>query len=299
MDRPSPRSWASVLAYLPALGLTLLVALGLVLGPAQGATPLTAPAPSRTPSRPRRPAGPRVGARPTPRSTSTASTVTVDGDEADADRRAGRHRRHRPAHDRARDRHQQVDEGRAVRRRPGRGHASSSTPSPTTSSSASSPSTPTSRRPCPPPRTGPRRSTVVDGLELSKKTRLYDGVVQAVDVVGDRGPAQRAGALRRRRHQRAPRSTTVTAGDRGRPRCRVDVVALDQDGEALTALQTAGRRRRGEVIPSDPRGPRRRRSPTRRPSWPRQVLVTVQVPPLGRAHRGDAQGHPADRRRAR
>ena len=37
MNRPTSRSWTTVLSYVPALGLTLLVALGLVFGPNVGA----------------------------------------------------------------------------------------------------------------------------------------------------------------------------------------------------------------------------------------------------------------------
>ena len=86
---------------------------------------------------------------------------------------------------------------------------------------------------------------VIDGLDARpSRPASTTACSAAVDMAGDRGPAQRPGALRRRGHQRHRRSTDVTDAIED-AEVQVDVVALEQTGAAARApLRATGRRRR-------------------------------------------------------
>ena len=195
-------------------------------------------------------------------------TVTVDGKAADGHGRA-RRQRHRPCAVPPSSRSTPASRWRAAastRPRPPPG--SSSTRSPTTSTSASSPSPARSPRPCTPTTTATRPGRARRARRSAKQTRLYDGVIQAVDVAGDRGPAQPARALRRRRHQRDP--------DRGRPPRRSRTPrswstssrssSPARRSSALQQLATAGQGQVISVRPGGAAGGVRRRG--RRPGPP-------------------------------
>ena len=91
---------------------------------------------------------------------------------------------------------------------------------------------------------------VLDGLSLTKQTRLYDGIVQAVEAAGTEG--QRSLLVLSDGADGSPTpidDALAAVEDAG---VLVDVVALDQDGEALAALQQLAEAGQGQVIASDP-----------------------------------------------
>ena len=111
-----------------------------------------------------------------------------------------------------------------------------------------------------------------------KKTRLYDGVIQAVDVAGTEG--QRSVLV-----LSDGADTSDTPIDDGTTAIKdaevlVDVVALEQSGHGARGAGAAGRGRRGpgDLRPT-PR-PCRRRSPPRPTSWPARCW---SPPPCRRA----------------
>jgi uncharacterized protein YegL len=116
---------------------------------------------------------------------------------------------------------------------------------------------------------------VLDGLTLTRKTRLYDGVIQAVDVAGTEG--QRSllvlsdGA-----------DTSATPIDAATTKIQdaevlVDVVALEQNGTALEALQQLATAGEGQVISSDPAALQAAFA-AEADVLARQVLVTATLP---------------------
>lgn len=118
-------------------------------------------------------------------------------------------------------------------------------------------------------------ATVVDELTLSKETRLYDGVLAAVEMAGDDGPRSLLvlsdGADTSETDLGDVTSAITDSG------VTVDVVALQQEGaaiEALTALASAGD---GQVIPATPQALKAALS-KEAAVLDRQVLVTAQVP---------------------
>jgi tight adherence protein B len=116
---------------------------------------------------------------------------------------------------------------------------------------------------------------VVDGLELRKKTLLYAGLLSAVDVVGTAGQ-RNVLVLSDGADTTDTPIDQVTAAIKA-AEVRVDVVALEQEGEALAALQTLASAGSGEVIPSDPAALAAAFA-EQAAALARQVLVTVQVP---------------------
>jgi tight adherence protein B len=116
---------------------------------------------------------------------------------------------------------------------------------------------------------------VVDALELRKKTLLYDGILSAVTEVGSQGQ-RNVLVLSDGADSTDTPIDTVTAAIRA-AEVRLDVVALDQDGEALTALETLAAVGGGEVISSDPAALAAAFA-EQAAALARQVLVTVQVP---------------------
>jgi tight adherence protein B len=116
---------------------------------------------------------------------------------------------------------------------------------------------------------------VIDGLELSKQTLLYDGVLAAVSEVGSEGQRNVLVLSDGADTTETPIETVTEAIKEAE--VRVDVVALDQDGEALAALQTLAAAGGGEVIPSDPAALAAAFA-EQAAALARQVLVTVVVP---------------------
>ncbi|GAB3266010.1 type II secretion system F family protein [Nocardioides dilutus] len=116
---------------------------------------------------------------------------------------------------------------------------------------------------------------VVDGLQLSKKTLLYAGILSAVQEVGTEGQ-RNVLVLSDGADTTDTPLDTVTAAIK-EAEVRVDVVALEQDGEALQALQSLATAGGGEVIPSDPEALAAAFA-EQAAALARQVLVTVQVP---------------------
>ena len=91
---------------------------------------------------------------------------------------------------------------------------------------------------------------VLDGLTLTKQTRLYDGVIQAVDVAGTDGQRSLLVLSDGADTSQTPIDDATNAIKDGG--VLADVVALDQKGEALTALQQLATAGQGQVISSDP-----------------------------------------------
>jgi tight adherence protein B len=90
---------------------------------------------------------------------------------------------------------------------------------------------------------------VIDGLELSKKTLLYDGILSAVSEVGSEGQRNVLVLSDGADSTNTPIETVTKAIEDAK--VRVDVVALDQDAEAVAALQSLATAGGGEVIPAD------------------------------------------------
>ena len=91
---------------------------------------------------------------------------------------------------------------------------------------------------------------VVNGLALSKGTLLHDGVIQAVDVLGDEGQRSLLVLSDGADTSQTPIEAATTAiQDAG---VLTDVVALEQSGAALEALQQLATAGQGQVISSDP-----------------------------------------------
>lgn len=115
---------------------------------------------------------------------------------------------------------------------------------------------------------------VVDSLELSRQTLLYDGVLAAVSEVGSEGQRNVLVLSDGADTTDTPIETVTEAIERAG--IRLDVVALDQEAsvDALQALATAGG---GEVIPADSAALTEAFA-EQAAALARQVLVTVVVP---------------------
>jgi tight adherence protein B len=115
---------------------------------------------------------------------------------------------------------------------------------------------------------------VVDALELSRQTLLYDGVLAAVEEVGSEGQRNVLVLSDGADTTDTPIETVTDAiEDAG---IRLDVVALDQEG-ALDALETLAEAGGGEVIPADSAALTEAFA-EQAAALARQVLVTVVVP---------------------
>jgi tight adherence protein B len=116
---------------------------------------------------------------------------------------------------------------------------------------------------------------VVDGLTLSKGTRLYDGVVQAVDVLGDQGQRSLLVLSDGADTSETPiESATSAIKDAG---VLTDVVSLELSGTALEALQQLATAGQGQVISSDPAALKAAFA-AEADVLSRQVLVDVTLP---------------------
>lgn len=115
---------------------------------------------------------------------------------------------------------------------------------------------------------------VIDALELSRQTLLYDGVLAAVSEVGSEGQRNVLVLSDGADTTATPLETVTDAIEKAK--IRVDVVALDQD-VTLDALETLAAAGGGEVIPADPDALTEAFS-AQAAALARQVLVTVVVP---------------------
>ncbi|HRI98500.1 MAG TPA: type II secretion system F family protein, partial [Nocardioides sp.] len=117
--------------------------------------------------------------------------------------------------------------------------------------------------------------TVLDGLTLAKGTRLYDGTIQAVDVAGEEGQRSLLVLSDGADTSDTPIEAATTAiSDAG---VLTDVVALDQNGQALDALEQLATAGDGQVISSDPAALQAAFA-AEADVLARQVLVTAKLP---------------------
>jgi tight adherence protein B len=116
---------------------------------------------------------------------------------------------------------------------------------------------------------------VLDGLTLSKQTRLYDGVIQAVDVAGTEGQRSLLVLSDGADTSQTPiEAATAKIED---AEVLADVVALEQKGNALEALQQLATAGEGQVISSDPAALQAAFA-AEADVLARQVLVTATLP---------------------
>lgn len=116
---------------------------------------------------------------------------------------------------------------------------------------------------------------VLDGLSLTKQTRLYDGVVQAVAVAGAEG--QRSLLVLSDGADTSETPIGDATGAIEENDVLTDVVALDQQGQALDALQQLAAAGEGQVIASDPASLQAAFA-AEADVLARQVLVTATLP---------------------
>jgi len=116
---------------------------------------------------------------------------------------------------------------------------------------------------------------VLDGLTLTKHTRLYDGVIQSVEVAGDEGQRSLLVLSDGADTSETPiESAAAAIKDAG---VFADVVALEQSGKALEALQSLATAGQGQVISSDPAALQAAFA-AEADVLARQVLVTATLP---------------------
>ena len=116
---------------------------------------------------------------------------------------------------------------------------------------------------------------VVEALELTQQTRLYDGVLSAVAMAGGEGQRSLLVLSDGADTSNTPlASVTRSISD---AKILVDVVSLGQRGDAVTALEALATAGDGQVIAATPQALQETFS-QEADVLARQVLVTVQVP---------------------
>ncbi len=115
----------------------------------------------------------------------------------------------------------------------------------------------------------------LDGLTLTRQTRLYDGVIQAVDVAGTEG--QRSLLVLSDGADTSATPIDAATSKIQEAEVLVDVVALEQDGTAREALQQLATAGQGQVISSDPAALQAAFA-AEADVLARQVLVTATLP---------------------
>jgi tight adherence protein B len=95
-------------------------------------------------------------------------------------------------------------------------------------------------------------TAVLDGLQLAKKTRLYDGVIQGVSVAGDEGQRSLLVLSDGADHSGTPIEKVTNAITNAG--VLADVVAIEHSGPRadIAALQQIATSGQGQVIPADP-----------------------------------------------
>ncbi len=129
----------------------------------------------------------------------------------------------------------------------------------------------------PPTKDRAAASSVLDGLELTRKTRLYDGVIQAVDVAGNEGQRSLLVLSDGADNSKTPIETATSAIEAAE--VLVDVVALERSGPRadLSALQQLATTGQGQVISTDPAALQAAFA-AEADVLARQVLVTAKLP---------------------
>ncbi len=127
----------------------------------------------------------------------------------------------------------------------------------------------------PPTQDRERARAIVEGLQLSRQTRLYDGILAGLDMAGTEG--QRTLVVLSDGADTSDTPVADVTSALSDADVLVDVVALDQSGAAVTSLRRLADAGSGEVIQADPAALRRTFT-SEAAVLARQVLVTVQVP---------------------
>jgi tight adherence protein B len=278
MTRPIARSAAAeltrYLGYLPALGLTLLVALGLVFGPAQSANAADGTG-TITYAEPTSdglqvlvsvPAGAKVDL--------DAVTVTVDSQKAEST----------AARVEADDSVQRItvlaidtSKSSAGKKLASRQDAArqfiNTAPADVSIGIVTFDSDVTTA--LPPTQDRAAALEAVESLELSKQTMLFDGILAAVDAAGDEGQRNVLVLSGGVDTGQTPIDTVTSAVDDSG--VRLDVVAAEQSGDALEVLTSLANAGDGDVIASD-YDALNAAFADQAAALAAQVLVTVQVP---------------------
>ena len=116
---------------------------------------------------------------------------------------------------------------------------------------------------------------VVDSLTLAKSTRLYEGVIQGVEVAGTEG--QRSLLVLSDGAETTDTPIEDATAAISESEVLVDVVALDQAGPELAALQPLADAGQGQVISADPAALQEAFA-AEADVLARQLLVTADVP---------------------
>lgn len=125
---------------------------------------------------------------------------------------------------------------------------------------------------------------VIDGLSLSKRTRLYDAILSGVELAGEEG--QRSLLVLSDGADTSDTSLTDTASVISDSEVTVNVVALEQSGTPLAALNQLALAGDGEVISADSGGLAKTFS-DEADILATQILVTAQIPEtLGKTDAG-------------
>lgn len=115
---------------------------------------------------------------------------------------------------------------------------------------------------------------VVEGLTLSRRTSLYDGVIAAADLSGDEGQRSLLVLSDGADTSDTPLSAAVAAIGLD---LIVDTVALDQGGASVPGLAELAEAGGGQVVPADPSALRAAFA-AQAQTLAEQVLVTATVP---------------------
>lgn len=125
---------------------------------------------------------------------------------------------------------------------------------------------------------------VIDQLTLSVRTRLYDGVAQAVQAAGSEGQRSVLVLSDGRDTTKTPLSqVTATIKDAA---VQVDVVALAQRGAAARSLDRLAKAGKGSVLSADDPASLTKVFSTEAQTLAKQLLVTAQLPAGSRAKEG-------------
>lgn len=116
---------------------------------------------------------------------------------------------------------------------------------------------------------------VIEDLELTPQTHLYDGVLAAVDMAGTDG--QRSVLVLSDGADTSATELDAVTTSVSDAEVLLDVVALDQSGGALTALESLADSADGRVIDADPDALREAFT-KEADALARQVLVTAELP---------------------
>ncbi len=117
---------------------------------------------------------------------------------------------------------------------------------------------------------------VIDSLELSKQTRLYDGLLQSVTSVGDEGARSLLVLSDGRDTSDTPIETVTKQIDESK--VKVDVVALSLGAEDLALLQQLADAGNGTVISADDPAALTQVFSDEAETLARQILISVTPP---------------------